>query len=569
MNYASTCIQHLIKAIMTTTCYHAIADFIHQLGQSFYFGLPSDDIIHLMHKVNETSCQMINLRHENSALMAAYGYAAANENNIGIAMIGRGPASCNSGHAMHFISKQPQSMIIFIGEHPAHPKTTLCHFPDYKSHPTKSFCESSGLPTLQIRHPHQTNEICHEAEMIARSNQTVIVLMPVDVLSMPCSPYQNNPHQHIPIAKQYHHTPNQQTQARHLALSTINKAQKPIFIVGHGANDISPSLITRLAKTCGGLITTSLKMKQTYSDSPYYLDVHGGFSKALTRNILKQSDCCLILGASMNQWTLDHGQLKPIGTVISIHHERLHDQSRYHPDIQIISDIEAMINWLLKHLKPKKQPKLHEVNLLKQIKAQHYTPYTVKHHKNGRINPLALLQTIDQTIHSPKLYFHDLGRFFMAISALNLSPPSCMVLTTDFYSVGLGLSLSIGGSQAKHADHRCVLVIGDGGFLMSSNELEVIHRYQCPVLIIVCNDAAYGAEIKHLKDHNMPETIATYPEVNIANIARGYGIEAHTITDLNQLSQIADKINDLRHPLLLDCKVSEPLITTSIPTSQS
>jgi thiamine pyrophosphate-dependent acetolactate synthase large subunit-like protein len=74
-------------------------------------------------------------------------------------------------------------------------------------------------------------------------------------------------------------------------------------------------------------------------------------------------------------------------------------------------------------------------------------------------------------------------------------------------------------------------------------------------LAVVWNDAAYGAEVHHFAPLGMDVAIARFPDPDIAAIARGAGVPAHTIRGVDDLAPVAAWAADPRGPLLLDAKV--------------
>ena len=87
---------------------------------------------------------------------------------------------------------------------------------------------------------------------------------------------------------------------------------------------------------------------------------------------------------------------------------------------------------------------------------------------------------------------------FMGYPSMFLSVPdaSGFCMTQAYQSVGLGLASAIGAALAQ-PDRLTVAALGDGGFLMSVAELTTVDRLKLPLVIVVYNDAAYGAEVHH------------------------------------------------------------------------
>ena len=79
-----------------------------------------------------------------------------------------------------------------------------------------------------------------------------------------------------------------------------------------------------------------------------------------------------------------------------------------------------------------------------------------------------------------------------------------------------------------------MLVIGDGGFLMTMGELETVVREDLPLVIVLMNDCAYGAELHFLKMRDLPVAKSVFPDVDYAPIAEAFGFQAATVRTLGR-----------------------------------
>src|SRR5206468_4708582 len=130
------------------------------------------------------------------------------------------------------------------------------------------------------------------------------------------------------------------------------------------------------------------------------------------------------------------------------------------------------------------------------------------------------------------------------------------VFAQAFQSIGLGLASALGAAVAR-PDRLTVAALGDGGFAMSVAELVTAVRLRLPLLVVVYDDAAYGAEVHHFGPDGFPLDTVTFPETDIAAVARGYGFEAVTVRTRADLKAVADWIAGPRAaPLLVDAKVT-------------
>ncbi|MGH3323806.1 MAG: thiamine pyrophosphate-dependent enzyme, partial [Streptomyces sp.] len=102
-----------------------------------------------------------------------------------------------------------------------------------------------------------------------------------------------------------------------------------------------------------------------------------------------------------------------------------------------------------------------------------------------------------------------------------------------------------------------VAALGDGGALMSVSELETVVRLGLPMVVVVYNDQAYGAEVHHFAGQGTDLSTVTFPDVDIAAAARGLGFTAITVRGRDDLKPAADWVDGARDtPLLIDAKVT-------------
>src|SRR5207245_10162898 len=78
--------------------FQALAEDIHALGVRTVFGLMSDDTAVFAVTLDGLGVRFVGERHENNAIAMAEGYSYAT-GELGVALIGRGPATANGLHA--------------------------------------------------------------------------------------------------------------------------------------------------------------------------------------------------------------------------------------------------------------------------------------------------------------------------------------------------------------------------------------------------------------------------------------------------------------------------------------
>src|SRR5260370_1281026 len=99
--------------------------------------------------------------------------------------------------------------------------------------------------------------------------------------------------------------------------------------------------------------------------------------------------------------------------------------------------------------------------------------------------------------------------------------------------------------------------LGAGGGLMGISELEPAVRLQLPMVIVIYDDEASGAEVHHFGPDGYPLDTVRFPPADLAAIARGFGCDAVTVRSAADLGPVRDWLaSHPSRPLVIDAKVT-------------
>ncbi|MFD2013920.1 thiamine pyrophosphate-dependent enzyme [Acinetobacter vivianii] len=97
--------------------------------------------------------------------------------------------------------------------------------------------------------------------------------------------------------------------------------------------------------------------------------------------------------------------------------------------------------------------------------------------------------------------------------------------------LGFGMPAAV-GIQLAHTQRRVVAIIGDGSANYSITALWTAAQYKIPVIFIVLKNGTYGA-LRWFADVLRAENVPgmDVPDIDFTQIAQGYGVEAHRISN--------------------------------------
>lgn len=106
-----------------------------------------------------------------------------------------------------------------------------------------------------------------------------------------------------------------------------------------------------------------------------------------------------------------------------------------------------------------------------------------------------LVQAVNSHITADTLVVVDPGDALFAAADLRLPAASDFLACGYWASLGFAIPASIGAwGGSSNPDVKPLVMLGDGSFLMSANELATLARYRIPALVVVLDNGGYGTE---------------------------------------------------------------------------
>jgi acetolactate synthase-1/2/3 large subunit len=105
--------------------------------------------------------------------------------------------------------------------------------------------------------------------------------------------------------------------------------------------------------------------------------------------------------------------------------------------------------------------------------------------------------------------------------------------------------------------------VGDGGFLMSGQEIATAVQHGARPVLIVFNNASYGTIRMHQERHFPGRTIATeLVNPDFAALARAYGAHSEVVARTEDFLPAFDRAVASGKPAILDARTDPERITT-------
>jgi len=546
------------------TVFEALALDLKAQGVEHAFGLLSEDTAMLAAMLDSAGVQFHNARHESNAAAMAEGYAAAS-GKLGVAILGRGPATANGMHGIGYVQRSASGVLVICGEAPLHaPRNSFG--PDNKAFDGVAALRAAGFQPFVATSAAGARQMMADASIAARAGSAVL-LLPVDVQAATIGYEQTQPFAAVPA------TPKPIAPRRaavKAAASVINGCKRPLIIAGKGARHARDALAA-LADHTGAALATTFKAKDLFRGHPLDCGMVGSFAHAGGRRLIQQADCVVAFGAGLNQRTTAKGTALPMDVpLIQVDVQRSHMGRWLHADIAIVSDAELCARALVESVDTRgaDAKEFHGAAYRGALAAFKLEDDFKPMHTSRTIDTRAAALVLDRLVPRDRNLVYDAGNFLMVAPYLSVTHPQRLKQAGDFSSVGMGLPVAIGFAVA--APERVTLcVVGDGGFMMALSELETAARCGVPLVVVVMNDCAYGAEVHFLKMNDMPTAVSIFPDTDFAPVAEPFGFETATVRTIAELEALAPLLASPQGPILIDCKVNGSLVAPFLHDGQA
>ncbi len=424
----------------------------------------------------------------------------------------------------------------------------------------------------------------------AGCRRTVVLSLPLDIQASECP--RTEVHDTPPLRP-----PVPAGDAVTALADVLARASRPVFIAGRGARTAGARAdLERLADACGALLATSAAAKGLFRGSPWDLDVSGGFASPLAAGLIRGADVIVGWGCSLNMWTMRRGTLAgPGAMVVQVDDDATAIGAHRPVRLGVLGDVaetaRAVATELgslpagVSHRAPVRNPDISDFSsevpqqgeagpsvhdgfrqvgyrspeVREQIaRGVRWRDVPYADESDGdRIDPRTLSIALDDLLPAERIIAVDSGNF-MGYPSMYMSVPdeNGFCFTQAYQSTGLGLASAVGSAIAR-PDRLPVAALGDGGALMGISELETVVRLGLPMVIVIYDDAAYGAEVHHFAPEGHPLDAVRFPPADLAGIGRGFGCDGVTVRRHEDLGPVRAWLDGPRaRPLVIDAKIT-------------
>ncbi|MGH2469007.1 MAG: thiamine pyrophosphate-dependent enzyme, partial [Chloroflexota bacterium] len=178
----------------------------------------------------------------------------------------------------------------------------------------------------------------------------------------------------------------------------------------------------------------------------------------------------------------------------------------------------------------------------------------------GRVDPREAAEVMDELlpVDIPLIVG---GGHFVSFPVMHMTKPGRPNITTvQWGCIGQGVGTAIGAGVA-YGGRPTLLVDGDASAMMHIQEMDTAVRYKLPLLLVVDNDEALGAEYHKLRAHDLNADLAAIPSPDFATLGRGFGCRGKLVRSIPELREALTEFVRDPLPTIIDLRVSRQVVS--------
>lgn len=466
---------------------HAVAQCLRNEGVRHVFSVPGESYIAVVDGLwGLPEIKLITNRQEGCACFMAEGYAKTTR-KTGVCIVTRGPGATNASIAIHSAKYDSAPLVLLVGQvgrsargREAGQELDYTHF-----------FGNIAKWVVEINDPKHIPRVMTRAFHLARTGRPgpVVVSLPRDVLEEKAD---------IPVVDPYPAAwASPDLKLIEEMIGRVNAAKKPMLVVGSGTQYAGAwQELIDFSEKFQIPVLTSYKRQDAFPNShPNYIGNLSSANKTTRSLASNEADLLVVLGCRLNQQTTGGFSFPRLGQpFIQIDADEQNIGQNSRPAVGIVADAKQALIAALKHPGPRpNESRASWITELHNAQKRYCIP---GERPTSRVSMERVMADLKATLPPDAINTTDAGSFGQWPQRyLEFEQPNSYISPT-LGCMGSGVPSAVAAKLA-HPGRLVVAHVGDGGFLMTGQEMTTAKQYGASIITIVYNNGGYNSIRMH------------------------------------------------------------------------
>lgn len=529
-----------------------LADALVANGATHVFAVPGESYLDLLDGLYSVRnrIELITCRFEAGAVHMAEAHGKLT-GRPGVCIVTRGPGACHAAIGVHVAQQDSTPMVLLVGQIPRE-ETDRESFQevDYR----RMFSPIAKWVT-QIDDAHRIPEIMAHAFDVAVSGRPGPVVVAIsEEMQKHLSGVPDIGAADVAPA---HPAPD----AIPKLMKLLSKAERPLAILGGSRWSAEGRAAIRDFLVANDIPTAVSFRRQSLFDgtSKHFAGDLGVGADAALVAAAKESDLILAFGTRMGEpvsqgyTLLDMAGATPL---VQVYPEQAEIGRVYRPALGITSDVNAFAAAIQNERVKKPKWAAWRKKLRAAREAQAVAP-----EYEGPLNLARALQALEKELPKDTIFTTDAGNFATWPSRFMHVKADQEFLGPTNGAMGYGVPAAI-GAAITYPGRQVLCFVGDGGFLMTGQEIATAFHHKVAPVIMVFNNGMYGT-IRMYQERVYPERVSGTALTNpdFAKFIESFGGHGEVVTATEEMVPAFKRAVASGKPALIEVRMNPEQVT--------
>ncbi|GAB3695989.1 thiamine pyrophosphate-dependent enzyme [Nocardiopsis oceani] len=543
----------------TDTAAHAAVEVLAAAGIRRCYTVPGESFLELADAIEQhPEMALVSTRHEGGAAFMAE--ADAKLTGVpAVAAATRGPGAANLAVGVHTAMQDSTPMIVFLGQ----AETERLGREAFQEVDLTAFYAPITKWSTTVHRADRLAEITARAIRIATTGRPgpVAIAVPGDLFG------ERVGHGPTPSPSVVPRPPLGEQDRGRLA-NWLARAVRPVIIAGGGARSARADLVRVAEQYSAGVYAAWRRQDVFPNDHPLYLGHLGLGAPSGVLGALADADAVLVVGCRMSETTTQGYQLpESDGRTRVAQIDIDPEQVGATKDVWLgaVADAGAALRSLAQA--PVKVP-YRDWSGARRVWVESATiPSQAAEHRGNLLHPWSVIAGMREALPEDTLITNDAGNFasFLHRGWWFRHPDTQLAPTSG--AMGYAVPAAVAAKIAA-PERTVVAVAGDGGALMTGQELETAVRNRAAVTLVVFQNGLYGTIAMHQARElgRIAGTEISGP-LDLAGYARSLGARGATVHTREELAKALSEAVGSDLPTLVDVRTDPEVISPTTTMS--